>query len=69
MYAWPPTVLAIGLVGQPSFMTTAALSWIAHIGFDHALGYGSKLRRSFEQTTLGLIGRSRSGQRAAASRS
>jgi hypothetical protein len=59
MYAWPLGLLVIGLAGHHSFTTTAALTWIAHIGFDHALGYGLKLRTAFEETALGPIGRSR----------
>src|SRR5262249_32418262 len=55
--------LAIALAGHPSFTTTATVSWIAHIAFDHALGFGLKLTTSFEQTALGPIGRSHREQR------
>ena len=63
MFAWPVALLAIALATHRSFTTTAALSWISHIAFDHALGYGVKLPTSFEQTSLGPIGRSRREQR------
>jgi hypothetical protein len=43
MYAWPLGLLAVGLSRHQSFMTTAALSWIAHVALDHAVGYGLKL--------------------------
>ena len=66
MYAWPLALLAIGLASHGSFTTTAALSWIAHIAFDHVLGYGLKLPMNFEHTLLGTIGRSRRDRKAAA---
>ena len=64
MLAWPLALLGIGLVSHGSFTTTAASSWIAHIAFDHALGYGLKLPTTFEHTALGPIGRSRRQPRA-----
>lgn len=64
MFAWPLALLAMGIVGHGAITTTAALSWIAHIAFDHALGYGAKLPGGFEQTTLGPIGRSRRQRQA-----
>ena len=42
MYAWPLVLLATGLASHASFSTTAALSWIAHIALDQAVGYGLK---------------------------
>jgi hypothetical protein len=59
MYTWPLALLAIGLAGHESFITTGALSWVAHVALDHAVGYGLKLPTAFEQTVLGPIGRSR----------
>src|SRR5262245_36767426 len=50
MFAWPLVLLGIGLATHGSLTTTAALSWIGHIGFDHALGYGLKLPTAFEHT-------------------
>jgi hypothetical protein len=45
--AWPSQVpLAAGLI------------WVAHIGFDRALGYGLKYSEGFSFTHLGPIGRS-----------
>lgn len=35
------------------------LLWLAHIGFDRALGYGLKYRTGFSNTHLGRIGRRR----------
>src|SRR5262245_9912351 len=66
MYGWPLALLATGLGGHRSLMTTAALSWIAHIALDQALGYGLKLSTAFENTVLGPIGRSRNDRHAPA---
>jgi hypothetical protein len=59
LYAWPVGLLAGGLAYQAPLMTTAALSWIAHIALDTAAGYGLKLPTGFEHTILGPIGRAR----------
>jgi hypothetical protein len=66
MYAWPLVLLATGLASHASFSTTAALSWIAHIALDQAVGYGLKLPTAFEHTALGPIGRTRRNRDAAA---
>jgi hypothetical protein len=53
---------AIGLgvaalaTGQP-LAAAVALIWLAHIGFDRALGYGLKYGAGFGFTHLGRIGR------------
>ncbi len=46
-----------GFVGGPPGLTAAGLIWIAHIGFDRALGYGLKYPTGFGDTHLGRIGR------------
>jgi hypothetical protein len=38
--------------------TAGGLIWIAHIGFDRALGYGLKHATAFADTHLGRLGRS-----------
>lgn len=38
-------------------LLSAGLIWVAHIGFDRALGYGLKMPGSFRETHLGLVGR------------
>lgn len=47
------------------FVTGGALAvpliWVAHIGFDRALGYGLKYPSGFTDTHLGRIGRARTG--------
>jgi len=48
-------VAAVAL-NQP-IVIAAALIWLAHIGFDRALGYGLKYGAGFGFTHLGRIGR------------
>jgi len=57
LFAWPAALLVAGLSSHAPLATTAALSWIGHIAFDHAAGYGLKLPDGFEHTALGPIGR------------
>jgi len=55
-------VLALALTlagfftGVP-FAAAGGLIWIAHIGFDRALGYGLKYSTAFGDTHLGHVGR------------
>ncbi len=51
-----PLALLGFLAGRPSVLAVA-LIWIAHIGFDRALGYGLKYPTRFGDTHLGRIGR------------
>lgn len=48
---------AFHALGRASF--ALALLWIAHIGFDRALGYGLKYATGFSDTHLGRIGKPR----------
>jgi hypothetical protein len=52
----PAALAAAGLVAAPPLLPLAAV-WLAHIGFDRALGYGLKHRAGFRHTHLGPIGR------------
>lgn len=55
-----PLLLAgAGLVADQSLAVALALIWLAHIGFDRALGYGLKSPLYFGVTHLGLIGKAR----------
>jgi hypothetical protein len=48
----------VGALAWPSQVAPAvALIWLAHIGFDRALGYGLKYSSGFGFTHLGPIGR------------
>ena len=54
--------LALGAAGwqfaEPA-LTSAALIWLAHIGFDRMLGYGLKYGTAFGHTHLGQVGRAK----------
>ncbi|MFT4190588.1 MAG: DUF4260 domain-containing protein [Comamonas sp.] len=54
-------VLVIGFLLPSPMATTAGIIWVAHIGFDRALGYGLKYSAGFCFTHLGLVGRTRTG--------
>ncbi len=51
-----PLILAATLLSLGTGLTVA-LVWIAHVGFDRALGYGLKYPTAFGDTHLGRIGR------------
>ncbi|MGE0792512.1 MAG: DUF4260 domain-containing protein [Sandaracinaceae bacterium] len=55
-----PALLAAGALafGAPT-LVLGALVWVAHIGFDRALGYGLKHTDAFTSTHLGRIGRAK----------
>ena len=44
---------------QSEIIQTISVIWIAHIGFDRALGYGLKYADGFGFTHLGLIGKAK----------
>lgn len=49
-----PVMLGIAAhFGQAPFLIPYALIWVAHIGFDRALGYGLKYASAFGDTHLG----------------
>jgi hypothetical protein len=52
----PLTLLMVALAHLPHLLSVA-LIWLAHIGFDRALGYGLKYEAGFAFTHLGRIGR------------
>ncbi|GAA3886639.1 hypothetical protein GCM10022405_10350 [Gibbsiella dentisursi] len=54
-------ILAAGILLSMPMAVTAGIIWVAHIGFDRALGYGLKYSTGFGVTHLGPIGRARSG--------
>ena len=53
----PMAMLTVGFGFAPPLVLSLALIWLAHIGFDRALGYGLKYRAGFDFTHLGRIGR------------
>ncbi|MGO4410869.1 MULTISPECIES: DUF4260 family protein [unclassified Brevundimonas] len=55
----PLALAAAGLLTDAALPTALALIWLAHLGFDRALGYGLKSPDGFGVTHLGLIGAAR----------
>jgi Domain of unknown function (DUF4260) len=53
----PLAMLTVGFGFAPPLVLSLALIWLAHIGFDRALGYGLKYGRGFGFTHLGRIGK------------
>lgn len=53
------TVMVAGVFFSTPFVVTAGIIWVAHIGFDRALGYGLKYSTGFRFTHLGVIGHKR----------
>ncbi len=46
---------AYGVIADQRLAVTAALIWLAHIGFDRFLGYGLKYPEGFKQTHLARV--------------
>ncbi|MBX3276122.1 MAG: DUF4260 domain-containing protein [Sandaracinaceae bacterium] len=64
-----PAILgALAYATGASALGLVALVWVAHVGFDRALGYGLKYATSFADTHLGRlgVGRARAASPAAA---
>jgi hypothetical protein len=57
-------LLAAGQIAAQPAASALAFIWLAHIGFDRALGYGLKSARGFRDTHLGYIGRTARNQRS-----
>jgi Domain of unknown function (DUF4260) len=55
--ALPLGLTLAGFFAGVPLATAVGLIWIAHIGFDRALGYGLKYSTRFRDTHLGRIGR------------
>ena len=56
-YIAPLAFGAIAFLALGRAPVAPALLWLAHIGFDRALGYGLKYGSGFSDTHLGRIGR------------
>ena len=59
IYAFGLIALAIGMALTMPIVAGLGALWLAHCGFDRALGYGLKSRGSFSETHLGPIGKHR----------
>ncbi|WP_193163921.1 DUF4260 domain-containing protein [Microbulbifer hainanensis] len=53
----PSLFLSLSLFVDNSISQLIGLIWVAHIGFDRALGYGLKYSKGFGYTHLGKIGK------------
>jgi hypothetical protein len=51
----PITLALAGLASDTSVLTAVALIWLAHIGFDRAIGYGLKYADGFKETHLARV--------------
>lgn len=49
-------ILTAGVLLSVPLAITVGIIWLAHIGFDRALGYGLKYSTGFRFTHLGVIG-------------
>jgi hypothetical protein len=57
-YMAPMALMVGGILFWPPPASSIAMIWLAHIGFDRALGYGLKYSAGFSFTHLGRIGKS-----------
>ncbi len=55
-YVLPLALLCLGFFARTPIAAAGGLIWIAHIGFDRALGYGLKYPTAFGDTHLGSAG-------------
>jgi hypothetical protein len=56
-YLAPMALITSGLALASPLVLSVAMIWLAHIGFDRALGFGLKYFAGFSFTHLGRIGR------------
>jgi Domain of unknown function (DUF4260) len=55
-YLVPVPLMTLGFAFEDTLTLSVAMIWLAHIGFDRALGYGLKYGTGFGFTHLGRIG-------------
>ena len=58
-YMAPMALMTCGFALSAPLVLSIAMIWLAHIGFDRALGYGLKYFAGFGFTHLGRIGKAR----------
>jgi hypothetical protein len=56
-YMVPMALMTVGFTTAEPLVLSIAMIWLAHIGFDRALGYGLKYSAGFTFTHLGRIGK------------
>jgi hypothetical protein len=58
-YMAPVALLTAGFAAGEGLTLSLAMIWLAHIGFDRALGYGLKYQAGFGFTHLGRLGKTK----------
>jgi hypothetical protein len=61
-YMAPMTLMTAGFATAEPLVLSIAMIWLAHIGFDRALGYGLKYQAGFGFTHMGRIGKAKEPQ-------
>jgi hypothetical protein len=56
-YLAPMAMMTAGFATSSPLWLSVAMIWLAHIGFDRALGYGLKYAAGFGFTHLGRVGK------------
>ena len=56
-YMVPMALMTVGFATAEPLVLSIAMIWLAHIGFDRALGYGLKYATGFTFTHLGRVGK------------
>jgi hypothetical protein len=56
-YMGPMALMTTGFTAGSPIVLSLAIIWLAHIGFDRALGYGLKYAAGFGFTHLGRVGK------------
>ena len=56
-YLAPMAMMTTGFASAEPLVLSIAMIWLAHIGFDRAVGYGLKYAGGFGFTQLGRIGK------------
>ena len=56
-YLAPMAMMTAGFATASPLVLSIAMIWLAHIGFDRALGYGLKYAGGFGFTHMGRIGK------------
>lgn len=56
-YLAPMAMMTTGFATSSPLILSIAMIWLAHIGFDRALGFGLKYARGFGFTHMGRIGK------------
>lgn len=53
----PALLISAAFTSENQYAMAISCIWVAHIGFDRALGYGLKYSSGFRSTHLGIVGK------------